>query len=97
MAKGEITKPDANPVVYPLNHRASFDDITIQNNTGAAVTVTITAQNVQKVASGSVVWSAPAAGALVIAAGTAGVLLQPATAMLLSGTGTGKINVVEAY
>lgn len=97
MAKGEITKPDANPVVYPLNHRASFDDITIQNNTGADITVTITAQNVQKVASGSVVWSAPAAGALVITAGSVGALMQPATAAKFSGTGTGKINVVEAY
>jgi len=95
MAKNSITKPTAAAVTYPLNHRATFDDITIQNNTTDAITVTITAQNVQRVA--VPVYSAPAAGALVIAAAAVGVLNQPATAMLLSGAGTGVINVVEAY
>jgi hypothetical protein len=95
MAKGQITKPTAAAVTYPLNHRATFDDITIQNNTSGSITVTITAQNVQRVA--SPVYSVPAAGALAIAAGAVGVLKQPATAMLLSGTGTGVIHIVEAY
>lgn len=95
MAKYSITKPTAAAVTFPLNHRATFDDVTIQNNTDAALTVTITAQNVQKVA--SPVYSAPAAGALVIAAAAVGVLSQPATAMLLSGTGTGTVDIVEAF
>ena len=95
MAKNAITKPTAAAVTFPLNHRATFADITIQNNTSDSITVTITAQNVQRVA--SPVYSAPAAGALVITAGSVGVLNQPATAMLLSGAGTGVINVVEAY
>ena len=95
MAKGKITKATADPVIYPLNHRASFDDITIQNNTGASITVTITAMDVQT--ESPIVWSAPAAGALTIAAAAIGVLNQPATAMQISGTGTGVIHVVEAY
>lgn len=95
MAKNAITKPTAAAVTYPLNHRATFDDITIQNNTSDSITVTITAQNVQRVA--VPVYSPPASGALVITAGAVGVLNQPATAMLLSGAGTGVINVVEAY
>jgi hypothetical protein len=53
----QITKPTAAAVTYPLNHRATFDDITIQNNTSGSITVTITAQNVQRVA--SPVYSAP--------------------------------------
>lgn len=95
MAKHTISKPTAAAVVFPLNHRASFDDVTIQNNTSDILTVTITAENVQRVA--SPVYSAPAAGALTIAAGAIGVLLQPATAMLLSGAGTGRVDIVEAY
>ena len=95
MARNTITKPTAAAVVFPLNHRATFDGISIQNNTSNTITVTITAQNVQRVA--SPVYSAPAAGTLVIAAAAVGVLNQPATAMLLSGAGTGVINVVEAY
>lgn len=95
MAKGQITKPTAAAVVYPLNHRATFDDITIQNNTSDAITVTITAQAIQRTS--PLVYSAPASGALVIVAGAVGVLNQPATAMQLSGAGTGVVNVVEAY
>ena len=95
MAKGKITKPTADPVIYPLNHRACFDDITIQNNTSASITVTITAMDVQT--ESPIVWSAPAAGALTIAAAAIGVLNQPATAMQISGTGTGTVHVVEAY
>lgn len=95
MARNTITKRTAAAVTFPLNHRATFDDITIQNNTSDAITVTITAQAIQQVA--SPVYSAPAAGALVIAAAAIGVLTQPATAMLLSGTGTGTIDIVEAF
>jgi hypothetical protein len=95
MAKNAITKPTAAAVTYPLNHRATFDDITIQNNTSDSITVTITAQNVQRVA--SPVYSAPSAGSVGYRCRAVGVLNQPATAMLLSGTGTGVINIVEAY
>jgi hypothetical protein len=63
MARNTISKPTAAAVTYPLNHRATFDYITIQNNTSNTITVTITAQNVQRVA--SPVYSAPAAGTLV--------------------------------
>lgn len=95
MARNTITKPTAAAVTFPLNHRATFDDITIQNNTSDAITVTITAQAIQRVA--VPVYSPPAAGALVIAAAAVGVLTQPATAMLLSGAGTGTIDIVEAF
>lgn len=95
MAKGKITKPTADPVIYPLNHRAAFDDITIQNNTSASITVTITAMDVET--ESPIVWSAPAAGALTIAAAAIGVLNQPATAMQIAGTGTGVVHVVQAY
>ena len=95
MARNTITKPTAAAVVFPLNHRATFDDITIQNNTSNTITVTVTAQAIQRVA--PLVYSQPAAGALVIAAAAVGVLTQPATAMLLSGAGTGTIDIVEAF
>lgn len=95
MAKGQITKPTAAAVVYPLNHRATFDDITIQNNTTEIIAITITAQDIQRTS--PLVYSAPAAGALNIAPAAVGVLNQPATAMLISGGGVGVINVVEAY
>lgn len=95
MAKGKITKPTADPVIYPLNHRSTFDDITIQNNTSASITVDITAMDVET--ESPIVWSTPAAGALSIAAGAVGVLTQNATAARFSGTGTGLIHVVQAY
>lgn len=95
MARNTITKPTAAAVVFPLNHRATFDDITIQNNTSNTITVTVTAQAIQRVT--PLVYSQPAAGALVIAAAAVGVLTQPATAMLLSGAGTGTIDIVEAF
>ena len=95
MANNQITKPTAAAVTYPLNHRATFDDITIQNNTSNTITVTVTAQAIQRVT--PIVYSTPAAGALVIAAAAVGVLTQPATAMLLSGAGTGTIDIVEAF
>ena len=95
MARNTITKPTAAAVVFPLNHRATFDDITIQNNTSNTITVTVTAQAIQRVT--PIVYSTPAAGALVIAAAAVGVLTQPATAMLLSGAGTGAIDIVEAF
>lgn len=95
MAKNFITKPTADPVVFPINHRATFDDITIQNNTTDSITITITAMNVQN--ESPIVWSTPAAGALTIAAAAVGVLLQPATAIQISGAGTGKVHIVEAY
>lgn len=95
MARNTITKPTAAAVVFPLNHRATFDDITIQNNTSNTITVTVTAQAIQRVT--PIVYSTPSAGALVIAAAAVGVLTQPATAMLLSGAGTGTIDIVEAF
>jgi hypothetical protein len=95
MAKNRITKATAAAVIYPMNHRECFDDVTIQNNTDAAISVKITAMNVQT--ESPIVYSNPAEGALSVAAGAIGVLRQPATAMEISGTGTGVVHIVEPY
>jgi len=94
MAQRSISKPTASAVIYPVNHRATVDSITIQNLTSAALTVKITAGAIQREA---VTYSDPAAGVLSIAANAVGVVTQPCTAMEFSGTGTGKVNVAEEF
>lgn len=94
MAQRSITKPTAAAVIYPVNHRATIDSITIQNLTGAALGVKITAGAIQRE---SVTYSDPAAGVLSIAANAVGIVQQPCTAMELSGAGTGTIKIVEEF
>ena len=97
MAKNTITLAANTPKVFPLNHRAYDSTVTIQNETGAALTVKVTNDNVQKVAPGSVVWADPAAGALSIANGAVDQLVGPHTAMQLTSTSAGEVKVVEQY
>lgn len=97
MAKNSITKATADPVIFPVNNRSSEARYSIQNETGAALAVEVTNNNVQKTAPGSVVWSDPASGPASIADGEADVVLGPYVALRFSGTGTGKVRVVEEY
>lgn len=94
MAQRSITKPTAAAVIYPVNHRATIDSITIQNLTGAALTVKITAGAIQRE---TVTYSDPAAGVLSIAVNAVGAVSQPCTAMEFSGAGTGTVKVVEEF
>lgn len=94
MAQRSITKPTAAAVIYPINHRATVDSITIQNLTSAALGVKITAGAIQRE---SVTYSDPAAGVLSIAANSVGVISQPCTALELSGLGTGTVKIVEEF
>jgi hypothetical protein len=94
MAQRSITKPTAAAVVYPTNHRASVDCYTIQNLTDAALVVKVTAGAIQREA---VTYSDPAAGALSLVANAVGEVNQPVTALEFSGTGTGKVNIVEQF
>jgi hypothetical protein len=94
MAQRSITKPTAAAVVYPTNHRADVDSYTIQNLTDAALTVKVTAGAIQRE---SVVYADPAAGALSLAVNAVGEINQPVTAIEFSGTGTGKVNIVEQF
>lgn len=94
MAQRSIPKPTAAAVIYPVNHRATIDSITIQNLTSASLTVKITAGAIQREA---VTYSDPAAGVLSIATNAVGVISQPCTALELSGTGTGSVKIVEEF
>lgn len=94
MAQRSITKPTAAAVYYPVNHRATIDSMTIQNLTGAALVVKVTAGKIQQ---GAATYSDPAAGALSIATNAVGVISQPCTALEFSGTGTGVVNIVEEF
>lgn len=95
MAKNAISKPTAAAVVFPVNHRSTFDSIAIQNNTNNTLTVLVTLVDVQ--GGETPVWTNPAAGALTLAVGAVGVVTHPITAAQFSGAGTGKIAVTEAY
>ena len=95
MAKNAISKPTAAAVVFPANHRATFDSIAIQNNTSDTITVQVTLANVQ--GGETPVWANPAAGALTLAIGAVGVVTHPVTAIQFSGAGVGKVAVSEAY
>ena len=96
MALNSYQKPTTDPVTVPLNHRNLEDNkVTIFNNTGASLTITATAQDVQTEASPT--FTTPAQGALSIAAGAFGVLSDPYGAFLAAGTGTGSIDIVETY
>lgn len=94
MAQRSIPKPTAAAVIYPVNHRATIDSITVQNLTSASLTVKITAGAIQRE---TVTYSDPAAGVLSIAANAVGVISQPCTALELSGTGTGTVKIVEEF
>jgi len=94
MAQRSITKPTAAAVVYPANHRANVDQYTIQNLTDAALVVKVTGGAIQREA---VTYSDPAAGAISLAVGAIGNVSQPVTAFEFSGTGVGKVNVVEQF
>lgn len=94
MAQRSISKPTAAAVIYPINHRATIDSITIQNLTSAALGVKVTAGKIQR---GAVTYSDPTAGVLSIAANAVGVITQPCTALELSGTGTGTVEIVEEF
>jgi hypothetical protein len=97
MAKNTITLVADTPRVFPLNHRAYDNIVSIQNQTGAELTVKVTNDNVQRVASGSVVWSDPEAGALAIADGSVGKVNGPHTALQLESTSGGAVKIVEQY
>lgn len=94
MAQRSITKPTVAAVIYPVNHRATIDSLTIQNLTGATLGVKITAGAIQREA---VTYSDPAAGVLSIAANAVGVISQSCTALELSGLGTGSIKISEEF
>lgn len=95
MAKNAISKPTADAVVFPVNHRSTFDSIAIQNNTSDTLTVLVTLVNLQ--GGDAPAWANPAAGALTLAVGAIGTVTHPITAAQFSGAGTGKIAVTEAY
>lgn len=97
MAKNKITLEANTPKVFPLNHRASDSRVTIQNETGAALTVEVTNDNVQKVAAGSVTWSDPVSGAVSIVDGAVDVVEGPHTALRLTSTSEGEVKIVEQY
>lgn len=95
MAQRSISKPTAEAVVYPTNHRApNAQSYTIQNLTGAALSVKVTSGAIQREA---VTWSDPAAGVLSIAANAVGEVKQPVTALQFSGTGTGSVQITEQF
>lgn len=97
MAKNTITLEANTPKIFPINHRAAEDVLSIQNNTGGNLSVTVTNDNVQKVPSGDVVWTEPAAGALTIATETVDRLIGPYVAMKLESTAAGEVKIVEQY
>lgn len=91
-----VTKPTAGPEVFVCNHRAQTEyRTTFQNLTGAQITLTVTNQDIQKTASGSVVWSPAIGGITTINANEMGLINVPHEAVLISGTGTGTIEIVE--
>lgn len=97
MAKNKVTLVGGTPKVFPLNHRAYDSRVTIQNETGAALSVSVTNDNVQKVDAGSVVWADPIAGALSISDGAMGLVEGPHTALRLSSANSGEVKIVEQY
>lgn len=97
MAKNAITLEADTAKVFPINHRATEDVLSIQNNTTGTLSVKVTNDNVQKVAPGSVNWVDPAAGALTIAADTVSRLIGPYVAMQLTSTAAGEVKIVEQY
>tara|TARA_R110000803_G_scaffold115793_4_gene184345 strand:- start:4495 stop:4773 length:279 start_codon:yes stop_codon:yes gene_type:complete len=87
-----FSKPTSGAVIWPLNDRALDPITTIQNETGALITVTVTAQPIQ---TGSPVYGVPAQGALTIADGASEILSNRYTAMTLAGTGTGFLYILQ--
>ena len=87
-----FNKPSASAVIWPLNDRALDPAVTIQNETGALITVTVTAMPIQ---TGTPVYAAPAQGALTIADGASAILTNRYTAMTLAGAGTGFLYILQ--
>lgn len=103
MAKNYITKPDASAVVFPVNHRSTFDGIFIQNKTSGDIIIKVTGDDVQSIASGSVVWSNPTTSSTYPSATftlptlESALLQTPCVALQFSGAGVGVINVSESF
>ena len=68
---------------------------TIQNLSGQSITITVTNQDIQ---SANPVFDTPAAGALVIANGAIGLLVEPYDGWLVTAAGstTGTVEITEA-
>ncbi len=95
MAQSSVNKPTADPVVFVLNQqRGPQYNATLQNFTGANITVQVTNQNIQDTTSPT--FTDPAAGTLTIADEAVGFLSEPYEAIEIAGTGTGTIEIVEA-
>ena len=79
----------------PNSRRGPEYNATIQNLSGEAITITVTNDDIQ---SDSPTFDQPAAGALVIADGTIGVLNEPYDGWLITagGSATGNVLITEA-
>lgn len=95
MAKNKISKPTASAVVFPLNHRAWGSSFTVQNLTNAALTVRVTNENVQQVASPT--FDDPDGTAVSIAVNDTARISGPFVAAEFSGTGTGEVAIAELF
>ena len=95
MSAYTLPKPTTDPVIGILNSFAFDAAVTIQNATGASLSIEITNQNVQEVDAGSIVWADPPGGVKTIADGEEGILESPHVAFRASGTGTGDIYIVQ--
>lgn len=95
MSAYSLSKPSAAAVDAALNYKSWVaPTTTFQNLTGASITVTVTNQNIQEVASPTYV--NPPQGTLTIANNAIGVLETPHVGARFSGTGTGTIEIVTA-
>lgn len=93
MAQRTLQKLTSDPVSYYPNHRVIGDvNITVQNNTGAALTLQVSNSRDE-----SPLYSDPAQGAVSIANGDIVAITDPYFVYQLSGIGTGDINIVEPY
>lgn len=78
------------------NHKRGSEYVsTIQNNTNQTITITVTNQDIQ---CSSPTFVTPAAGAVVITAGSMGTLNEPYDGWLLTAgaSATGTVDIVEA-
>lgn len=93
--KPRLSKPTSDPAYFAYNHVQGGSFLTIENETGADLTVEVTNQDVQRIGVGSATWSTPANGAAVIADGDNFTIQGPYAFVRFSGTGTG--NIYLAY
>ena len=95
MAQSSVSKPTASAVVFVLNQqRGPQYNATLQNLTGASITIQVTNQNIQDTAAPT--FTDPAAGILTSADEAVGFLSEPYEAIEIDGAGTGTIEIVEA-